>query len=334
MCIRDRVGDFRTSYPVRFTELVNTYRAKFGYPDMPVIQTQVAGFEAKVSGATESWRDMQLLQPEITNNIENAYTVCNTDLGNRLDIHPPKKKLLGTRAANLACEKFYDIEGVYGTSPYFKSAEKTEDGILITFENVHDKLKTKNSPYLSLIHILTESSLIKLHSPFYNINLKNRGYPFIYYNVEKGFPILRIEEKRTGKGQYFGPFLSRDKVKYYIQLLSRIFKLPDCSLKVRKKKACVNYQMNRCNGYCMGYVDEEILSEISKGICSVLSGDIDMLRSRFLDEMEKAAENLEFEKAADFRDKSNFLEQMAMSQKTVVVEKRHADYILSLIHIF
>ena len=136
-----QLADFKESYPVRFKRLCELYREGFEYPEMPVIQTQLAGYMSSETEGSEAWADMQLLQVELSKEIPDTYTVYNQDYGHKTNIHPAAKKLLGQRAANLALEKIYGIEGIYGSSPSFKSAEITQDGLIITFEDVHGELE-------------------------------------------------------------------------------------------------------------------------------------------------------------------------------------------------
>ena len=175
---------------------------------------------------------------------------------------------------------------------------------------------------------LTECSLIKKYMPLYNIAIKNgRGYPFIHFYFEEGFPVLTTTRFRKAGGKYFGPFLSRQKCLFLINLLSRAFKLPDCSIKQRKRKVCLQYSINRCGGFCEHKMSDAELGELYRKVCEVLEGNVDEIRTDILKQMEQAADKLDFEKAAALRDSARALESLANSQKAVVVQNRHADYI-------
>lgn len=176
--------------------------------------------------------------------------------------------------------------------------------------------------------LLTECSLIKKYNPFYNIALKSgSGYPFIHFYLDNGFPVLTTSRFRNAKGRFFGPFLSRQKCLFIIRLISRAFKLPECSLKARKKRVCLNYSIQRCSGFCEGKVSAADLEKLYHEICSVLEGNIDDICLSLTQQMKQAAQRLDFEKAATLRDSVNVLQELANSQKTPVVQNRHADYI-------
>ena len=112
-----------------------------------------------------------------------------------------------------------------------------------------------------------------------------------------------------------------------VRLISKAFALPDCSAKNRRKKICLNYHIGRCLGYCENRVDEEKLAELSEKVCAVLNGNVDTIREKVVSDMEKAAENLDFERAAVLRDSAAALSEIAERQRAVSVTNRHADYI-------
>lgn len=176
--------------------------------------------------------------------------------------------------------------------------------------------------------LLTECSLIKKYMPKYNVLLKSgSGYPFIHIYMDNGFPVLETTRFRKAGGRYFGPFLSRQRCLFLISLLSRAFKLPDCSTRMRPHKVCLQYSVGRCHGFCEQKLSSVELERLYNDICSVLEGNVDTIRGDILRQMELAAERLEFEKAASLRDSARALENLANSQKTVIVQNRHADYI-------
>lgn len=208
---------------------------------------------------------------------------------------------------------------------YFRNGEHTEKTRQMV-ERVNDFDVIICSSELDAL--LTECSLIKQYTPLYNIALKNgNGYPFIRFYFDKGFPVLKTERFKNSRGKYFGPFISRQKCNLLISLISKVFSLPDCSVKNRRKKICLNYHIGRCLGFCENKVSEEELENLSEKITAVLEGDIDIIRESVLADMERAADNLEFERAAEFRDKLKMLDTIRVQQKTLDIQNRHADYI-------
>ncbi|PWM47216.1 MAG: hypothetical protein DBX47_00865 [Clostridiales bacterium] len=143
-CLKD--ANFETNYPKYFTSMVNSWRSGFENPVMPFLQTQIANYAVDNDTTSfGSWVQMQHLQPRMIDENNKIYTVCNFDNFDSLsNIHPNEKKAAGTRAANLALEKVYGLD-VYGAAPRFLKAEKTANGVLVTFTDVHDGLTANTS---------------------------------------------------------------------------------------------------------------------------------------------------------------------------------------------
>ncbi len=233
----------------------------------------------------------------------------------------------------------YMMKDVNGTVIYVGKAKILKNRVVSYFRNGEHTEKTRQLVSRvdrfdviicasELDALLTECSLIKRYVPLYNIALKNgNGYPFIRFYIDKGFPVLTTERFKNSKGKYFGPFLSRQKCNMVVRLISKAFALPDCSAKNRRKKICLNYHIGRCLGYCENRVDEEKLEELSEKVCAVLNGNVDTIREKVVSDMEKAAENLDFERAAVLRDSAAALSEIAERQRAVSVTNRHADYI-------
>lgn len=183
--------------------------------------------------------------------------------------------------------------------------------------------------------LLTECSLIRHHSPFYNIKLKDgsgSGYPFIHLYKEKigniEAPMLEMSFHKTNNGKFFGPFVSRYNAKNLITLLAKTFKLPQCGKNsARTDKGCMERQIERCAGWCMGTLSQQDSDRIYNDIISVMSGNADELYESVKTQMEQAAEELEFEKAAVLRDRLRSLNLLTEKQRPMVTQKRNADYI-------
>lgn len=207
---------------------------------------------------------------------------------------------------------------------YFRNGEQTQKTKKLV-SNINDFEVIITASEMDAL--LTECSLIRLHAPLYNILLKyGKGYPYIYFGVENGFPVLKTETNMRKKGKYFGPFISGYNAYLIVKLLKRAYRLPECSLK-KRKKVCLDFHIKRCPGYCVGNIDETVLEELSQGICNVLDGNVEKIKKKVIAQMEKASDNLDFERAADLRDKAKALEQIANKQRSPVAQTRNADYI-------
>lgn len=208
---------------------------------------------------------------------------------------------------------------------YFRQIEhtpKTEK--MVSLVNDFDIILTATE----LDALLTECSLIKRYKPTYNIALKNGGgYPFIYLSVKNGFPVFRLERFRTTRGYYWGPFLSRQRASLLVELLTKAFSFPRCSEKSHRRKVCLEYHLHRCLGYCEGRVGEKELEQLVRSVCEVLDGNIGSVRDSLQKKMENAADELNFEYAAELRDKIRALDTVREKQQTKAPPHRNADYL-------
>ena len=145
---------------------------------------------------------------------------------------------------------------------------------------------------------ILEINLIKKYSPKYNILLKDdKTYPYIMLTNEK-YPILKIirsKKRKKTKNKLFGPYPNVTSAKDTVSILNRIYPLRKCER--MPKDTCLYYHINECLGYCKYKVDEEKIKEMIKEITSILNGDHKILTKRLQEEMLKASESLNYEKA-------------------------------------
>ena len=145
---------------------------------------------------------------------------------------------------------------------------------------------------------ILEINLIKKYSPKYNILLKDdKTYPYIMLTNEK-YPILKIirsKKRKKTKNKLFGPYPNVTSAKDTVAILNRIYPLRKCER--MPKDTCLYYHINECLGYCKYKVDEEKIKEMIKEITSILNGDHKILTKRLQEEMLKASESLNYEKA-------------------------------------
>ena len=176
--------------------------------------------------------------------------------------------------------------------------------------------------------LILEATLIKKHRPRYNIVFRDdKAYPFLRISTGEPWPRLSIVRKRRrDSADYFGPYPSSGALRHTVRLLTTTFGIRTCTTRAMKnrRRACLQFQIGKCSGPCVGAVSQE---EYRRRVCQVLdffagrsSGVIMQLRQ----EMSKAAERLEFEKAARLRDQIDALEKVL--EKQSVVSGLHASW--------
>lgn len=168
--------------------------------------------------------------------------------------------------------------------------------------------------------LVLECNLIKLHRPKYNVLLKDdKMYPYIKITTNEDFPTVRTTRKKMPDGaKYYGPYTNAFAVKETVDFLNKTFKLKHCK-KIfkdgKKETPCLNYHIKRCMGVCSGNVSKEEYKEIIKQVMMFLDGKIDNILKLIDDEMKKASLEMNYEKAAELRDKKISIENISTRQK-------------------
>ena len=167
-----------------------------------------------------------------------------------------------------------------------------------------------------------ECSLIKKHTPKYNILLKDdKGYPFIKITTQEDYPQILLARKMEDDGaKYFGPYISSFAVKQIIDMLRKVFQIRECRGKILPNpnaKPCLNYHIKRCGAPCIGAVSRQEYQQSIQNAISVLGGKTDGLVKELESKMQEAADQLNFEAAADYRDKINNMNRMLEKQMVV-----------------
>lgn len=171
--------------------------------------------------------------------------------------------------------------------------------------------------------LILEQNLIKSLKPPFNILLRDdKSYPYIYLASDKAFPSLSLKRIRTkGKvGQYFGPFPSSGSVRESLKLLEKIFKVRQCeeSFYSNRSRPCLQYQINRCKAPCVGLVESEEYAQDVHNVALFLQGKAPELIQQLMADMDKAASQLNFEKAAELRDQIDHLRHVQESQSAEI----------------
>ena len=179
--------------------------------------------------------------------------------------------------------------------------------------------------------LVLECSLIKLHTPKYNILLKDdKGYHYIHI-TGGDYPRIQAAKQKDGEGTYLGPFVSSFIVKQSVDEANRIFCLPSCSKRFpqefRKARPCLNFHIHRCFGLCQGKMSREeyqkLIAEAVDYIRHGSAASVDDLQKQ----MEQAAEDLDFERAARLRDRIRAIQKITATQQVLLDEDKNLDVI-------
>ena len=205
-------------------------------------------------------------------------------------------------------------------SQYFQdSASHTEKTRAMVSQIDHFDVIIADSEFEALV---LECSLIKRHQPRYNILLKDdKGYPYIRLSNEE-YPKFSLVGKVAQDGaRYFGPYASRHNTQAIVDALRTALRLPSCGKKfprdIGKERPCLNFHMGKCDGYCRGEDLKEQHQEAMSQAVSLLEGRFKEVLADLKTEMEQAAEDLRFEKAAELRDRIRAIELLGARQKVV-----------------
>ena len=167
--------------------------------------------------------------------------------------------------------------------------------------------------------LLLEANLIKKFRPKFNILLKDdKSFPFIYIgNKDKWPQVTKHRGKKDKDGFYFGPFASVGSANWTIKMLQKIFQLRVCdeSTFKNRQRPCILYQIKRCSGPCVDYVDKKDYRQSVDDAIKFMSGKSRDIQKNLSKQMEEASEKLDFEKASIFRDRIKSLNIIQSSQK-------------------
>lgn len=166
--------------------------------------------------------------------------------------------------------------------------------------------------------LLLEAQLIKRFRPPYNVLLRDdKSFPFILLREDHGFPRVQLHRgARRTKGQYYGPFAGAGQVRKTLNALQKLFLLRSCtdSFFNNRSRPCLLYQIRRCSAPCVGRIDEGEYAALVKDAQDFLGGKSTAVQARLGDAMNSAAENLDYEMAAVYRDRLKALTFIQGSQ--------------------
>ena len=179
--------------------------------------------------------------------------------------------------------------------------------------------------------LILEMNLIKLHRPFYNVRLKDdKRYPYIKVHWADPFPKLSVTRNMIDDGsRYFGPYTSVWAVHQTLDILRKIFPYLTCAREITGKdeRACLYYDIKLCSAPCIGAVNQEEYRQMIDDLCRFLEGRTDPIMTRLKEAMAQASENLNYEKAAIYRDQIEAIERVVERQKIISDERNDSDVI-------
>lgn len=181
--------------------------------------------------------------------------------------------------------------------------------------------------------LVLECNLIKKYLPQYNILLKDgKQYPYIKITTQEEYPrIFMTRRVKKDGAKYFGPYMSAYMVKDTLETLKRIFKIRSCHKElpkdIGKSRPCLYYQIGQCSAPCDGRISKEEYREVFDQIQDVMNGKFASILQILEKKMFEASENLEFERAARYRDKIESLKIFGEKQKITSMKEKHVDII-------
>lgn len=214
---------------------------------------------------------------------------------------------------------------------YFQSSKNHSEKVKAMVKNIAEfEYIVTDSEMEALI---LECNLIKKYRPRYNILLKDdKHYPFIKVTTNEDFPrvfMTRIHAKDGAK--YFGPYTDYGAVYETLDLVKKVFPLRTCKMSIKegenKIRPCLNYHIGLCSAPCAGLASKEEYWKTVQNIIDLLSGKDKQIVKDLRQQMEEAAGNLEFEKAAGLRDKITAVEKIVEKQKIIIGNFEDEDFI-------
>ncbi|AYE49009.1 excinuclease ABC subunit UvrC [Priestia megaterium] len=218
----------------------------------------------------------------------------------------------------------YLMKDKYGTVIYVGKAKVLKNRVRSYFTGSHDgkTLRLVNDivdfEYIvtssNLEALILEMNLIKKHDPKYNIMLKDdKGYPFIKITAEKQPRLVITRKIKKDKGKYFGPYPNVQAANETKRLLDRIYPLRKCS--TMPDRPCLYYHIGQCLAPCVKEVKEEQNKQIIENITRFLNGGYEHVKTELTEKMLKASEELDFERAKEYRDQIAHIEATMEKQK-------------------
>ncbi len=236
----------------------------------------------------------------------------------------------------------YIMKNAEGEVIYVGKSKKLRNRVSQYFSNIPHSIKTEKmvNAVRDFDYILTQSEnealileniQIKKYLPKYNILLKDdKNYPYIKLTAEK-YPRITVTRRRNGAGEYFGPYSTIGSAGRLADLVGKLFALPTCKKSfpkdIGKERPCLNYHIGRCVGICTGKISSEDYAKIIDDVRAFLKGHQEKVIRSLEGKMAKASEDLEFEKAAAYRDSIKDIKVLRERQRVQGNGEKNADYV-------
>lgn len=177
--------------------------------------------------------------------------------------------------------------------------------------------------------LILECNLIKKYRPRFNVLLKDdKTYLYIYVDVKSDYPGVFVTRKiRNDGSKYFGPYPSSSSAKEMIGFIKEKFQIRQCKRFRHQDRACLNYHIKKCLAPCVGYVSKEEYRKQIDQVILLLEGKIDKIQKELKADMERYAQNQEYEKAAEVRDRMLGIERVSEKQKMANISENNIDVI-------
>ncbi len=266
--------------------------------------------------------------------VESYKTMSRTDLPEKL------AKKLDALPDSPGCYQMLDAAGkvIYvgkalvlrnRVRSYFHASAQHSPKTLALVAEIHDVTWWVTRTELEAL--VLENELIKRYRPHYNVRLKDdKTFPYIKVNWQDAFPKIQVVRRvQKDGGRYFGPYTSARACHETLDGLRRIFPYLDCEREItgQDRRPCLYYHIKMCGGPCIGAQSKIDYRETIQQLMDFLSGDADHVLSQLAARMEAAAENLQFELAARYRDRLKAARQVAEQQKVVSPALEDLDFV-------
>ncbi|HEX7719333.1 MAG TPA: excinuclease ABC subunit UvrC [Woeseiaceae bacterium] len=223
----------------------------------------------------------------------------------------------------------YSMLNAKGKVIYVGKARDLKKRVASYFQRTHASAKTA-SMMLQVANVevtvtntesealILEYNLIKRHKPRFNVVLRDdKSYPYIHVTTTHPFPRIEFHRgARKGKGRYFGPYPNSSSVRKTVNELQKLFLIRSCqdSYFSNRTRPCLQYQIKRCTAPCVGYVDEKTYEEDINAAILFLEGRNRHVIDTFVARMEQAAKELDYERAARYRDQISRIKDVEAEQ--------------------
>ena len=211
-------------------------------------------------------------------------------------------------------------------SSYFRKTDKTNRILKMVSLIDHFEYIVVDNEAEALI---LECNLIKKNRPKFNVLLKDdKTYPYIKVDVKSDYPNVMITRKIINDGsKYFGPYANPGAAKEMLEFIKQKYKIRQCRSFKYKDRPCLNYHIKRCMAPCMGYVSHEEYMEQIDEIIDLLEGKTEKILKDLNNQMKKASDKQEYEKAAYIRDRKIAIERASSMQKVSNISENNIDVI-------